>query len=175
MKDQMKLCIAILFAVSTLTLVVSAQAGDGFDLTHSVIASGGASSAGSTTFRVEGTVGQNVAGTTSTGINGAGTQFRLRGGFWAFERVAPTAATVSVGGRVLSAAGLPLNKVGVFLTGSDGVMRVELSNPFGYYRFDGIEVGQTYVIMARAKGYQFVPQTVAVYDELTDLDLISLW
>ena len=146
-----------------------------YNLSHSVIASGGgASSAGSTTFLIDGTVGQGLAGTTSTGTNGAGTQFRLRGGFWAFERIAPSAATVSVGGRVLSAAGLPLNKVGVFLTSSDGMIHVELSNPFGYYRFDGIEVGQTYVIVARTKGLLFVPQTITVTDELTDLDLTSL-
>lgn len=146
-----------------------------YDLSHSVIASGGGSSStGTSTFRVEGTIGQGIAGITSSGTGGTGTQFRLRGGFWAFEPVAPTAAMVSVGGRVSTETGLAISNARVYLTDSSGTIRAAVTNGFGYYRIDGVEVGQTYIVWVVAKNFQFTPLTIAVNDELKDLDIIAL-
>lgn len=164
--------------MSTLNVFTAAQTGGAFDLSHSVIASGGGSnstgSSGGQTFRVDGTVGQNLAGTISTGPNGQGGQFLVRGGFWAFQAPAPTAATVSVSGRVSTADGNAVFRARISLTDSSGVTRTAMANQFGYYRFDDVEVGQTYFVSVTAKRYQFVPRAVFVQDELSDLDFIAL-
>src|SRR5205814_8754831 len=55
----------------------SAQSGGTFNITRSVIAGGGGRATGGT-FTMDGTIGQSLAGTTSTG----GT-FNLQSGFWA--------------------------------------------------------------------------------------------
>ncbi|MGQ0542053.1 MAG: hypothetical protein ACT4O9_09425, partial [Blastocatellia bacterium] len=52
-------------SVLALTLIVSAQTGGTFTITKSVIAGGGGRTAGGA-FTVDGTIGQSVAGTTST-------------------------------------------------------------------------------------------------------------
>lgn len=143
-----------------------------YDLSRNVIASGGNNSAGTvnaSNYSVEGTIGQSLAGTTSV----SSPQFAVRAGFWAFEDLAPTAAGVSVSGRVTTAAGMPISGVRVSLTGTDSA-RVALTNPFGYYRFDEIEVGHTYLIEAIAKRFEFIPRTVSVSDELLDVDLVAL-
>lgn len=178
MKKLKKQWLTALFAVMLLQTFTAAQTGDGFDLSHNVIASGGGSnstgSSGGQTFTVDGTVGQNLAGTVSTGPNGQGGQFLVRGGFWAFQPVAPTAAMVSVGGRVSTEPGLAISNARVYLTDSSGTIRAAVTNSFGYYRIDGVEVGQTYILTALSKGFQFTPLTIAVTDELLDLDIIAL-
>jgi CSLREA domain-containing protein len=92
----------------------------------------------------------------------------------AFEfNAAPTAASVSIGGRVLSANGNVIGKTQISLTAPDGETFFALTNPFGYYRFDGVPLGQTYVLNAVSKRYSFTPQVVSVTGELTALDLTA--
>ena len=62
----------------------------------------------------------------------------------------------------------------VLATSIDGEIRSALSNPFGFYTFDGLAVGRTYIIDVRAKQYSFVPFAVAVDDQIIGLDLIAL-
>jgi hypothetical protein len=94
-------------------------------------------------------------------------------GFWQIPALAPTAANVSVSGRVFSALGSGISRAAVSVTDSQGNTRTTLTNPFGYYRFDDVASGQTYAFSVRAKGYTFQPQIVTVADELTDLDFIA--
>jgi hypothetical protein len=56
------------------------------------------------------------------------------------------------------------------------MQRRALTNPFGYYRFDGVEVGATYILTVEAKQHQFENPTraVSVIDELTDVDFVAL-
>lgn len=172
--NQKFLCSCLLAGI--LSLSVTGQTGNGFDLSHNVIASGGGSSVGTLggqNYSVEGTVGQGIAGTESTGLIGS-TQFRVRGGFWAFQAAAPTAATVSISGRVFTAEGDPIFKAYVSLTDIDGSLRTAMTNPLGYYRLDNIEVGQTYVIEVRNKRFLFVARVVSVDDELSDFDFTAL-
>lgn len=92
----------------------------------------------------------------------------------AFEfNAAPTAAGVSIGGRVLSANGNPLGKAQICLTAMNGETVFALTNPFGYYRFDGVAVGATYVLAVVSKRYSFAPQLVSVSGELTELNFIA--
>jgi hypothetical protein len=69
--------------------------------------------------------------------------------------LAPTAANVSVGGRVNSASGRALSGVLVYLIDQNGNQRQTMSNSFGYYRFDEIEVGQTVTVSVFSKRYTF--------------------
>ena len=87
---------------------------------------------------------------------------------------APTAASVSIGGQVLTANGNAVGKARVVLTAPNGETRFALTNPFGYYRFDDVEVGETYVFNVVSKQYQFTPQVVNVSEELTELNFTAL-
>ena len=167
----------ILAVVTSLTVSILAQTGGTFDLSHNVTATGGGSSTGSSdgrTYRVDGTVGQNSAGTRSSGTNGPGQQFVVRGGFWAFEQLVPTAALVSVSGRVTTSAGKPIAGAQISLTNVSGSVLTSNTDPFGLFRIDDVEVGQTYFARAVIKGHQFVSQAVSVEDAIADLNFVAL-
>ena len=154
-------------------LNITAQTGGTFDLSHTVVASGGGSGPSAQAFVVDGTVGQNLAGTVSTGLGNGGELFGVRGGFWAFEALAPTAASVPVAGRVMKADGTPIANVRVNLIGPNSI-RTAISNGFGYYRIDEVAIGQTYILEARHKQHAFNVRSINVTDEIFDLDLIAL-
>lgn len=84
-----------------------------------------------------------------------------------------TAANVSVGGRALTQSGFGIPRVTVTLTDQSGVTRTALTNQFGYYRFDGIEVGQTMILSAQSKEYQFNSQPITVSNEITNANIIA--
>ncbi|HUR99249.1 MAG TPA: carboxypeptidase-like regulatory domain-containing protein, partial [Pyrinomonadaceae bacterium] len=96
---------------------------------------------------------------------------------WAVAIVAsPSAANVSVGGRVLTAEGAGIGKAKVSITDAEGNTKIALTNPFGYYRFDDVEVGPAYLVSVEAKRHQFENpiRTVHVVDELSDINFIAL-
>jgi fibronectin-binding autotransporter adhesin len=86
---------------------------------------------------------------------------------------APTAANVSVSGRVLAPDGNGLRNALVILTGPDGAVREARSGSFGYYRFDDVPAGQTYVINVVSKRFQFIPQVVTITEELNNLNFTA--
>lgn len=161
-----------LFASAVCLLLVArllAQSGGTFEITQSVISNGGGTSAGGTV-GVTGTTGQSAAGTNSTGG-----QFGVRGGFWQ-GFFSPTAAMVALSGRVLTAKTRGISKARVTLTDANGEARSILTNPFGNFRFDDVEAGQTYIISVKSKRYQFANETQVVFvsDEITGLDFNAL-
>lgn len=85
----------------------------------------------------------------------------------------PTAAMVNIGGRVTNADGSGISMALVRMTDLAGVVRTTYTAPFGYYRFDDVQAGETYVINVTSKRYQFTPRVVSVVDELTDVDFIA--
>lgn len=87
--------------------------------------------------------------------------------------MAPTAASVSVAGRV-SNGSVPISKAIVTLTDASGATRTALTNPFGFYKFEDVAAGQTVVINASAKGHQFSPRTLAVSEDTEDLNFSAL-
>jgi parallel beta-helix repeat protein len=89
--------------------------------------------------------------------------------------LAPTAANVSIGGRILSAAGAGIPQARISLTDTSGAVRTVTSNSFGYYKFTGVESGQTYVVSVRSKDARFdqPSRVITVADELTDLDFTA--
>lgn len=89
----------------------------------------------------------------------------------AFEvQAAPTAASVSVGGRVLTPWGGGLTNAIVILSDAEGNTRMARTSSFGYYRFDDVLVGETYIVSVTSKRYSYAPRFVTVLDELADLD-----
>jgi hypothetical protein len=95
-------------------------------------------------------------------------------GNWTASELAPTAAQVGVSGRVLSADGQALRGVRVTLDDGTGHPMTMVTNAFGYYRFDEVQSGGSYLLNATARGYIFTPRVVSVTDSLTDVDLMAL-
>lgn len=87
--------------------------------------------------------------------------------------LAATAAAVTVSGRVADQSGRAIVRAQVRFTDAGGNARTALTNQFGYFRFDDIEAGQTYVLQAAAKGYTFSPRVISVNDDLTDLSVTA--
>ena len=93
----------------------------------------------------------------------------------AFEmQLSPTAASVTVSGRVLTATGGGLRSARVTLTDSSGRTRYAMTNPFGYYRFTEVAGGETYLFQVVSKSWSFAPQVVTVIEELTELNFTAL-
>jgi Calx-beta domain/Carboxypeptidase regulatory-like domain len=88
--------------------------------------------------------------------------------------LAPTASTVQVGGRVFGNTGRFLPRTRVVLVDSNGIIRTTSTNSFGYYRFDNVRAGETYVVSVVSKQYTFASQTVSVLEEVTGLDFTPL-
>ena len=150
-----------------LTLSVSAQSGGSYTIEQSAIAGGGSTSGGGS-YSITGTTAQSVAG-----IQSSAGPYGVRGGFWQFF-FAPTAATVSVSGRVTDPSGAPIAGVRVFLAGGLGGVRSSLTSSFGYFTFEEIEIGHAYIVSAEHKRHEFVPQTLIVNDNITDLAIVAL-
>ena len=87
--------------------------------------------------------------------------------------LAPTAAGTSVGGQVVSADGKAIPNAVIELTDTNGYTRLARSNGFGYFRFDDVIVGQTYVISTTSRGHVFTPRPLVVNDEITTLTIIA--
>lgn len=160
-----------LFTIHCSLFTAAAQTGGTFDLSHSVIASGGESNSTGGTFTVSGTAGQHVAGTAS---NSSPARFDLHGGFW-FQNLAPTAAAVSITGRVTTANGQGIRGVRLTLNSPNDARRTAITSTFGYYAFDGVEVGHTYVLEIASKRYTFASPTriFSLQDEVTDMDFTA--
>lgn len=86
---------------------------------------------------------------------------------------APTAAAVSIGGRVMTAAGRGIFGARVAMTDAGGTIRYAMTNPFGYYNFAAIPAGATYAFVVAHKRYEFMPRVVSVGEDLRDFDFID--
>lgn len=88
---------------------------------------------------------------------------------------APTSANVTIGGQVSASSGQGIGNVRVVLTDSSGMSRSTLTNNFGRFRFENVEVGQTYVISVANKKYIFEPssQIVQIDDARDDLNFTA--
>lgn len=152
-----------------LPLVCSAQTGGGYDVSHSNVHGSGRSSGGQ--FTVDGTIGQAGAGTVSSEA-----PFSMRSGFWAFGPFAPTAAHVSISGRVAKADGAGVKGVYLRLLAPDGSVRQALSSSFGYFRFESVEAGRTYILSAHSSRWGFTQPAVAINldSDIAGVDFIAV-
>ncbi len=95
---------------------------------------------------------------------------------WALGALAPTAASASISGRVLTPNGIGIKNATVVLTGGNLTEPVySRTGTFGYYNFPQVLVGQTYVVTVNSKRFTFSnpSQIVSLQDNLEELDFVS--
>ena len=162
--------IALSICLMALAAAATAQVAQGgtYTLEQSVIAGGGGTSSGGT-FSITGTTGQSAAGASSTG----GT-FNVKGGFWTPGPFAPTAAGVSISGRVVDIDGSPLANISIRLSNGSEMIRFAQTDQLGEFHIDDVEVGRTYLVFAKGRRFTFTAQVVSVQDEISGLVFTGL-
>lgn len=166
---------AIVFFIAMLVFssIARGQTGGNYAVTQTVVAAGGGQSSASGFYVLDGTIGQPLAG---NALNGS--PFAVTSGFWNFSPLAPTAASVSLSGRILAPNGSGLRNAVVTLSG--GLLTqplVSRSSSFGYFSFEGVVVGQTYIITVHSKRYGFAQQSLVVtlMDEISGIVFQANW
>lgn len=86
-----------------------------------------------------------------------------------------TAAAVTVGGQITDVNSYGVSKATVTITNMSGETQMVLTNPFGYYQFTDIEVGETYILTVSAKRYRFNPGTrmLTIMEESNQINFIA--
>ena len=90
--------------------------------------------------------------------------------------VGPTAANVSVSGRILSADGRGITNATITINGGSlTAPRVVTTGRTGGYIIDGLTAGETYVITANARRHTFTTPSrlLNLTDNLTDVDFVA--
>jgi CSLREA domain-containing protein len=102
--------------------------------------------------------------TATNGANSAVINYRLN--------VLNDLSVVSLRGIAVSSTGRPVYGVRVMLTDLNGNFRFSRTNPFGYFQFDNIPAGSTFLLQAASKEHSFESRTITVVDA-TDLALVA--
>jgi Carboxypeptidase regulatory-like domain len=163
--------LVILIVSSASNAGAQISSNDSFVLDQSVIASGGGRSS-TDNFTVYGTAGQSISGVWSTAPSNG-----LHGGFWnGAAPLAPTAAAVELGGRVTAADGRPIGNASLSLIEASGTTHSARTNPFGWYRFDGIAAGQTVFVRVSARRFTFAEPMLVyhVVDNFNELNFSAV-
>ncbi len=87
--------------------------------------------------------------------------------------LAPTAAGVTVNGRVLSSTGRAVSRAKVQIIDQNGNSRIAMTNGFGYYNFTDVPAGEVLIFNVAAKNYLFAPQVVNLTDNLAELNFTA--
>lgn len=157
--------VTLLALLLLLTGAVKAQT-----VEQSVIAGGGGTSSDTNnTFSVTGAIGQSIAGVSSN------SPFTVKSGFFTATPLGPTAAQVSIGGRVMTATGRGVRNVLIMMTDSSGSIRMTTTTEFGYYSFTGVRVGETYILSASGKRFTFSQpvQALNINEGTTEINFIA--
>ncbi len=85
----------------------------------------------------------------------------------------PTAAGVSVSGRVVTGDGAGIRNAVVTITNGNGISRRVNTSSFGYYLISELPAGESYVMTVTSKRHQFASQVVTLTDNLSDLNFIA--
>jgi hypothetical protein len=88
--------------------------------------------------------------------------------------VGPTAADVTISGRVLTPNGRGLRNAMVTVTEADGSTRTVLTGNAGSFSFPELTIPQTVVVSVRSKSYRFIPRVISLDSDLADLDFTGL-
>lgn len=87
--------------------------------------------------------------------------------------LAPTAAGVSVSGRLVTSNGNAVANAVVTLGDGAGNLRRMRTNSFGVFSFENVPSGAIYIVGVTASRFTFQPRIISVSDELTDVELIG--
>jgi hypothetical protein len=108
-------------------------------------------------------------GTTIASITGCGTPPVTTSTYTITNDDIVTAAPVIISGQVLDLGGRPIMNARLRLTSTTGDTYSAHTNPFGYFVFDRVPSGTTYVLETSAKGHSFEAQTMSISDDVTGL------
>lgn len=146
-----------------------AQTGGTFQIENSSIATGGSKNSGGN-FTLDSTAGQTLAGGQLQG-----SRFTVQNGFWTFNST-PTAARVSIGGRVMTFSGQGIRNAQVILTAMNGTSKISTTGSFGFYHFDDVAVGEIYVLTIFSKRFVFgnPAQIISINEEINNLDFVAI-
>ncbi len=88
---------------------------------------------------------------------------------------APLATNASISGRVVTNGGNGILNAAIQLTSSTGETKYVRTSAFGYYKFEDLEVGNTYILTVSAKRFTFAnpSRVITLNDDLTDEDFVS--
>ena len=103
----------------------------------------------------EDTVGNPI---TTTPVNGG------------FTVMVSTAAGVTISGRVLTSNGAGLRNAHVTLTDMAGNVHTVITSAFGYYMFENVTSGETYLVGVGSRNHSYPTRVVQVFDTLTNVD-----
>lgn len=94
---------------------------------------------------------------------------------FAIVQAPTTAANVAISGRVMTSNGEGIRGARLTLTSPTGAQRTAISSSFGYYRFDDVEAGRTYVLEIGSRRFTFADPTriFNLQDELTGIDFTA--
>jgi predicted outer membrane repeat protein len=90
----------------------------------------------------------------------------------AFEYNSTAALGVIISGKV-TARNRGAARVIITLTDTNGESRIAMTNPFGYYRFKDVRLGETYTLTATSKQFSFASQQVNVTEDLSNLNFTA--
>ena len=169
MKQQIKLLLMCL----TITLLSGADAqpqiagGGVYTLKQTAIAAGGGQNSAGGQFTLDGTIGQFVAGQQTVS-----SAFIVGSGFWN----PPAHTMVSVGGRLITSAGRGIRNGRVFITGPNGTSLTMVTGPLGFFRFDNIEIRNTYTLSVMTRRFLFAQPTQMINpaDNVSDILFTAL-
>jgi hypothetical protein len=98
------------------------------------------------------------------------------GGGWGLEFLGSTAANGYISGRVTTSDGRGIRNARVTISGNSlPESRVVQTGSFGYFSFDGLQTGQTYVVTVSSQRYTFsVPsRVITLVDNVADADFTA--
>jgi hypothetical protein len=86
----------------------------------------------------------------------------------------PNTVGFSVSGRVSDGFGSGVSRILVVLTDDEGNVSGAVTNNFGYFSFENVAAGESYIVSVQSKEYQFTPQVITVNDDITGLEITAL-
>ena len=98
------------------------------------------------------------------------------GGGWGLEFLSSTAATGYISGRVTTSDGRGIRNARVTISGNSlPESRVVQTGSFGYFSFEGLQTGQTYVVTVSSQRYTFSTpsRVISLVDNVVDANFVA--
>ncbi len=97
-------------------------------------------------------------------------------GIWFSTFLVPSASEVSLSGRVMTSDGRGIRNARMTISGgSFNTPRMTGTGTFGYYNFDDLQAGETYIVTVNSKRFTFQSpsQVVTVFENIADIDFVG--
>lgn len=92
------------------------------------------------------------------------------------EPTGVTAGEISIDGRVVDSNGMGISKAQMILVnGATGESKITMTNPFGYYSFQDLDVNEVYVVNVSHKSFTFPERQriISPADSVTGFDFVA--